>query len=30
MCTMVVVTNRIKVKKGMGAMMAPGFTAPVR
>lgn len=25
---MVVVTNRIKVKKGMGAMMAPGFTAP--
>ncbi|MFX3636558.1 MAG: heme oxygenase [Candidatus Pristimantibacillus sp.] len=25
---MVIVTNRIKVKKGMAAMMAPGFTAP--
>ncbi|ULO07643.1 heme oxygenase [Paenibacillus sp. 19GGS1-52] len=25
---MIVVTNRIKVKKGMGAVMAPGFTAP--
>lgn len=25
---MIIVTNRIKVKKGMGAMMAPGFTAP--
>ena len=25
---MVIVTNRIKVQKGMGAMMAPGFTAP--
>ncbi|SMF22617.1 heme oxygenase [Paenibacillus barengoltzii] len=24
---MIVVTNRIKVKKGMGAVMAPGFTA---
>lgn len=24
---MIVVTNRIKVKKGMGAMMAPGFTS---
>lgn len=25
---MVIVTNRIKVKKGMGVMMAPSFTAP--
>jgi heme oxygenase (staphylobilin-producing) len=25
---MIVVTNKIKVKKGMGAVMAPGFTAP--
>ncbi|PQP86441.1 heme oxygenase [Paenibacillus sp. AR247] len=25
---MIVVTNRIKVKKGMGAVMAPSFTAP--
>lgn len=25
---MIIVTNRIKVKKGMGAKMAPGFTAP--
>jgi len=25
---MIVVTNRIRVKKGMGAVMAPGFTAP--
>ncbi|MEH6943278.1 heme oxygenase [Bacillus sp. JJ722] len=25
---MYIVTNRIKVKKGMGAMMAPRFTAP--
>lgn len=25
---MIIVTNRIKVKKGMGKMMAPGFTAP--
>jgi heme oxygenase (staphylobilin-producing) len=25
---MIVVTNRIKVKKGMGAVMVPGFTAP--
>lgn len=25
---MIVVTNRIKVKKGMGAAMAPRFTAP--
>ncbi|MNZ51463.1 Heme-degrading monooxygenase [compost metagenome] len=25
---MIIVTNRIKVKKGMGARMAPGFTAP--
>lgn len=25
---MMIVTNRIKVKKGMGAIMAPGFTAP--
>lgn len=25
---MIVVTNRIKVKKGMGAAMAPTFTAP--
>ncbi|MGF7049338.1 heme oxygenase (staphylobilin-producing) [Paenibacillus sp. DS2015] len=25
---MIVVTNRIKVKKGMGTVMAPGFTAP--
>lgn len=25
---MLIVTNRIKVKKGMGAVMAPGFTAP--
>ncbi|MGF7045897.1 heme oxygenase (staphylobilin-producing) [Paenibacillus sp. DS2015] len=25
---MIIVTNRIKVKKGMGAVMAPGFTAP--
>ena len=25
---MVVVTNRIRVKKGMGAAMAPAFTAP--
>lgn len=24
---MIIVTNRIKVKKGMGAAMAPGFTA---
>jgi len=24
---MIVITNRIKVKKGMGAVMAPGFTA---
>jgi heme oxygenase (staphylobilin-producing) len=26
MVTMIVVTNRIKVKKGMGAAMAPSFT----
>jgi heme oxygenase (staphylobilin-producing) len=25
---MIVVTNRIRVKKGTGAAMAPGFTAP--
>ena len=25
---MIVITNRIKVKKGMGAVMAPAFTAP--
>ncbi|WP_019243340.1 MULTISPECIES: heme oxygenase [Bacillus] len=25
---MVIVTNRIRVKKGMGAVMAPNFTAP--
>mgnify|MGYP000956111070 CR=1 FL=1 len=25
---MIVVTNRIRVKKGMGAVMAPSFTAP--
>ena len=25
---MIIVTNRIKVKKGMGAAMAPRFTAP--
>ena len=25
---MIIVTNRIRVKKGMGAAMAPGFTAP--
>lgn len=25
---MIVVNNRIKVKKGMGAVMAPSFTAP--
>ena len=25
---MIIVTNRIKVKKGMGSRMAPGFTAP--
>lgn len=25
---MIIVTNRIKVKKGMGAVMAPSFTAP--
>jgi heme oxygenase (staphylobilin-producing) len=25
---MIIVTNRIKVKKGMGAVMAPRFTAP--
>lgn len=25
---MIIVTNRIKVKKGMGERMAPGFTAP--
>ncbi|HEY2493271.1 MAG TPA: heme oxygenase [Paenibacillus sp.] len=25
---MIIVTNRIKVKKGMGTVMAPGFTAP--
>lgn len=24
---MIVITNRIKVRKGMGAVMAPGFTA---
>lgn len=28
MVRMIVVTNRIKVKKGMGAAMAPSFTAP--
>lgn len=28
MYMMLIVTNRIKVKKGMGAVMAPGFTAP--
>lgn len=28
MAKMFVVTNRIKVKKGMGAAMVPGFTAP--
>ncbi|MDG4847855.1 heme oxygenase [Peribacillus frigoritolerans] len=25
---MIIVTNKIRVKKGMGAVMAPGFTAP--
>lgn len=25
---MIIVANKIKVKKGMGAVMAPGFTAP--
>lgn len=25
---MIVITNRIKVKKGMGEVMAPSFTAP--
>jgi heme oxygenase (staphylobilin-producing) len=28
MVRMIVVTNRIRVKKGMGAIMAPRFTAP--